>query len=186
MVAIGPFEARSGSPRRPREGSCRIPGWRVVLKSALPLRRKARSGAVGVPRRHAAAGPRKDPPGRRSGHSGTVAKSLKLDRGLCPRDRGLLRERRRLRGSQCDESPSVSPGGGTPPVGGDERRSKARRHSCLDKTPTERPVTAHSSFSGRAGACRRGRRPRRRGDSKQESRTRGLQTRSLLIPGRGI
>src|SRR5260221_13691561 len=51
-----------------------------------------------------------------------------------------------------------APAAGPPPGGGDERRSTPRKVFRLSAAATERPATAHSFFSGRAGACRRGRR----------------------------
>src|SRR6266404_2371373 len=60
-------------------------------------------------------------------------------------------------------SPCVSPGGGTASRRRRERRSKALRNSGLAIPATERQATAHCSVRGRAGACRRGRRARRRG-----------------------
>src|SRR6266404_7208256 len=62
-------------------------------------------------------------------------------------------------------SPCVSPGGGTASRRRRERRSKALRNSGLAIPATERQATAHCSVRGRAGACRRGRRARRRGVS---------------------
>src|SRR5207302_4248009 len=74
--------------------------------------------------------------------------------------------RRRLRGSPRDFSPCVSPGGGTASRRRRERRSKALWNFRLAISATERQATAHSSVIGRAGACRRGRRARRRGGSR--------------------
>src|SRR6266404_6160457 len=70
-------------------------------------------------------------------------------------------------------SPCVSHGGGTASRRRRERRSKALWNFGLAIPATERQATAHCSVRGRAGACRRGRRARRRGGSRRTDRTQG-------------